>query len=1137
MYLTILELGTFLALFVAAPQVSTTNAEVPIAGKEELLISGTIEGASGPLKDVDVALFPILSEYADGLLVLEDRAHPEAVAVSRTDSDGRFRLVAPQAGMWRILAKRDGFVPMSLDLAPLVEERYVPDLHLALARNLEIQVLSHDGSPVAGARLFVPSGRGVELRNALLQPIWKPARRVARSNAEGKLSIPVADTTDSSIEIAADGFSPRLVAPPKRSRWTIRLDHAAPEILEVAGSSHRPAPDVLVEARASELPLGRTNSAGRLTTWPSSGGNRLRLLSPDGAALEANLAPPKPGRSQPNHLDLPPPRFLTSRVLGLPERRPIQGAIVWRDHAPGGAVRTDAAGAYRLAIVPWYDGALRVGASGYLTERLPPDAPVGGEVGPTLVLHPVASISGIVVDREGQPLEGAEIRTRFDRRSLGPLQINPPAWQRQSGAFVRSRKDGRFRLGNLVPGLRYELRVELGGFSPRQVDASAPQTSARQSEVKIVMDRGLRAIGRVLDPQSRTIAGARVVLSMAKAADILDQFQREENPLPRFTAWTDGDGRFELAALPAEKLELEVEAEGFASVTVPRLTLEASDKGPTDLGTIVLSPEAVVAGKVEDPAGKPLAGVAVTRVSDNPYLALAQARANLAPDTFSGSDGIFVLGGLYAGQAVKLRFDLDGYAVRVLPLVKPDRDPIGVVMTPTRTLSGIVVGPDRSPIAGASVLVFTTDQVQLSGAQTTSATRPTSLLDRTGEDGRFQIDGVDPGLIDLAIYATGWQDWERRIDPWRDRSDGEVEVELKPAAVVEGEVLDGSGQPAIGAEIRRWEPPTAPGEIRFRAPLATADGDGAFRIENISPGRARLEARLPGLGRAVREIDVLAGENVVDFQLEASGGIAGSVIDELGVPVPGAEVVVRSNLASWTPPRTVTDSQGAFKVAGLTTGSYALDASKPGMGKSLQPVSVEVRAEPVDDVVIELTATGAVTGRLEGLSLADLSKVRIDAGALLDIGTIDFQGDYRIEGLLPGAWAVTAEIPGSGRQATGTVRLEKDQPEAHLDLDFGAGFTLSGEVVATAGPVAGATVTAFGPDGVSAWAETDEAGSFQLSGLPGGDYVVEVAVLSRSIKRRQPVSLDTDRNIIIDLSAADGGKSVGGLGTGGRRLP
>ena len=341
---------------------------------------------------------------------------------------------------------------------------------------------------------------------------------------------------------------------------------------------------------------------------------------------------------------LDPPRTLRGRVLAAPGPEPLAGALVWREQATVAFVRTGRGGDYALPRVPWYEGALRIGAPGYFVDRVGRREldrfEAEGRL-PTVVLHPASAITGLVTDSEGRPVEGVEVHAHGDRSDLPPFRFNPPYWERRAVGGARTRTDGRFRVGGLIPGLRQVLRFRRDGFAPQKLEWPAPEPGEAGDRLQVILARGIEASGRVLDPEGEPIEGASVELTESRPGDVLERARqsRIREPVPTFTAWTDRFGRFQVTDLPAEPLDLEVRASGFATSEVPGVRAEPNPDGSADLGTVILSPEARVEGRVEDPSGVPIAGAAVRVLPESPFLALTQDLDLPEPDALSGGDG------------------------------------------------------------------------------------------------------------------------------------------------------------------------------------------------------------------------------------------------------------------------------------------------------------------------------------------------------------------------------------------------------------------------------------------------------------------------------------------------------------------
>ena len=142
-------------------------------------------------------------------------------------------------------------------------------------------------------------------------------------------------------------------------------------------------------------------------------------------------------------------------------RRPLSGALVWRDAEPAHARVTAGDGTYRLTLSPRAAGWVHALAPGYVPEL---DSAGATSVDRSYVfaLEPAARLTGKVVDESGAPVAGAEIvaladTQRSPRRSLG---LAPPL------AHARSRADGGFGLGRLAFDTAYDLRITRPGFAP-----------------------------------------------------------------------------------------------------------------------------------------------------------------------------------------------------------------------------------------------------------------------------------------------------------------------------------------------------------------------------------------------------------------------------------------------------------------------------------------------------------------------------------------------------------------------------------------------------------------------------------------------------------------------------------------------
>lgn len=169
-----------------------------------------------------------------------------------------------------------------------------------------------------------------------------------------------------------------------------------------------------------------------------------------------------------------------------------------------------------------------------------------------------------------------------------------------------------------------------------------------------------------------------------------------------------------------------------------------------------------------------------------------------------------------------------------------------------------------------------------------------------------------------------------------------------PRAAIEGIVIkDPDSQPVKKAVIELIAENQAEGGDY----TAVTGPDGAFRIENILPGRYHLFAERTGLldadrnrGRADgRLITLTPGQEVKDFQirLQAAAVVRGRVTDEDGDPLPNAEItVLRQAFVAghnhWEQAGAErTNDLGEFRIANLPAGNFYVSVSPPPDFKTL----------------------------------------------------------------------------------------------------------------------------------------------------------------------------------------------------------
>lgn len=317
---------------------------------------------------------------------------------------------------------------------------------------------------------------------------------------------------------------------------------------------------------------------------------------------------------------------------------------------------------------------------------------------------------------------------------------------------------------------------------------------------------------------------------------------------------------------------------------------------------------------------------------------------------------------------------------------------------------------------------------------------------------------------------------------------------------------------------------------------------------------------------------------------EAPGSISGVVTNEEGTPLAGIEVVVyQGQLGGWQALRTLsTDANGAYRAAVLATGNYRLRFRDP-QGRYAQEFNdnaltlasaadIAIAGNDVQGVNARLAPGGAIsgqvtfTGTLLGFFLAPTATVQLlsnsngqwqevvtttarpptDAYSLTQLPV----GNYRVCAavfypLFPQSrWQECYDNVASGVDNAQDVAVVAAQTTANINLRLGdqADLAVLGGVVTAADgkPLPGLAVTIYRADQAPvATVTTNQAGSYQVTGLPPGDYTVKFTdpsgpYLTQYYKNAYvpelatPVALQAnDRKLDVNISLALGAQLVG----------
>ncbi len=203
------------------------------------------------------------------------------------------------------------------------------------------------------------------------------------------------------------------------------------------------------------------------------------------------------------------------------------------------------------------------------------------------------SVTGRVVDEQGRPVAGAEVRLRLFRTAVRLLRIAAEvvdAWE------VRTDADGRYR----VEGVRFhqggdyeQLAMDVNApdhveYTNRQI-SDLPHATARKGNLPDVpLRRGVAVTGRCVGPDGKPVAGAKIQAAFAQEP-ISGQGR---------TRTTGADGRFRLNIPDGRDAELIVYPPSLA----PRWVEVAAGGG--ELGDIRLEAGVELIGRLGEKANE-----------------------------------------------------------------------------------------------------------------------------------------------------------------------------------------------------------------------------------------------------------------------------------------------------------------------------------------------------------------------------------------------------------------------------------------------------------------------------------------------------------------------------------------------------
>lgn len=532
--------------------------------------------------------------------------------------------------------------------------------------------------------------------------------------------------------------------------------------------------------------------------------------------------------------------------------------------------------------------------------------------------------------------------------------------------------------------------------------------------------------------------------------------------------------------------------------------------------------------------GEPLANVAVAAAGLIGWSASASApdRAERLAAEFtarSGADGRFALPEAPRdGLRFEILFSHAGHAPLRL-LNQPawpgrTRDLGELRLTRGFALSGRVLAPDGSPVAGAEILAFADPALSTSNKEVLHLDPLPGMSAWSDREGEFRLERLPPGRIRVRATAAGFgAPWSPPLTAQEGEELTDLVLQLRSGRVMTGIVLDAARQAVPGAAIRARASTSSPWPNHQQESKTTSDVGGGFSFFAAEDFTAlELLVSAPGhslVRRNLRPADLEGGP--LEILIQILPQVRGFVVDESGAAVAGAQVILTPQTPTPFHPRdrlalaaATSGADGAFTLAfdiGLLDGASRVDvwawddAHAPAAparldlrGGKLDPAAFPLRLILPAGLTLSGRALAADGAALAGarIHLRKLQAPRANRMPTLDAaargGTVvaraaaGADGEFRFGGLAPGDYRVEAHHASCSPGESADLALLEDLSDLEVRLPARSGIAGSVEGELRAFP--SLQVLASAPGRETLEAAVDPSGQFRFENLAPDTY-------------------------------------------------
>ncbi len=821
-----------------------------------------------------------------------------------TGADGRFllerlpefRAILDQNVYYRLYAQTDdAFGEGGFQLTDDEPSAY-ETIELYPTGTISGRVVNAEGQPVAKAWLsphrYRPEGSG--------RDTWGPSSSHAVSDEAGLFTIANLRPGEWALVVRSPDYVPALsdFAPVGSEDLTVTLERGmavSGKVVNVAGDA--PVPNVGVNLIPSDQTLhhlyakGKSGADGTFVIANVAAGEYTASVRDETHVLVGKLPTVRveQGRDTPG-LSIPvaPGGVVTGRAYDVDTGEPLQYVVIRSRHGGGNEAHTDIDGNYRLAGLP--EGQNRISRrwkAGYLHGEEREDKEVMirlGEVvtGIDFPMKKGLHVRGTVVDRQGNPIEFADVRSQ-------------PTNESGEGEGSRTLVDGTFEHRGFSPNTDVIVEASKEGYQRAQVGPLKIGESDLE-DVKLVLEPGAVIEGEVVDTRGNPMPNVQVNAQGGGGGS-----GGSTDTYGRFTITGLAPGVYSLSMYDYGRDGSTARLENVHRITVPK-------SGTVEGVRLVFEPVKgpMIAGRVTDRRRKPLAGVYVNAHGEEDHSSYGSTR--------SDEEGRFELTGLKSGPHYITVHDQRYTYTDERLIAETGNHNVEIVLAGKGSIEGRVVDARTGqPIKHFKVASMQGLQRSIDAYNWYGGGQ--AFFDENGE---FVFTDVDEGEATLFVRAAGYAPAMQRLTNVDEYTPVRGLVfRLEAGGRIDGLVVDESGSPVPETRISLGSSAEEGGLHASNA--AKSDGRGRFTIDGASEDITSLQAWREGFLPATVEIRAGAGRTQELTIRLSRGGIVEGRVTIKGKPAAGQQVVVQ-DMAQGMFRHTRADKNGRYSFSGLSSG-------------------------------------------------------------------------------------------------------------------------------------------------------------------------------------------------------------------------